>query len=143
MCCRRSQSSIFRLIGCVLGIEPDVVSLGFPFQVCKKIFVQLSLTDLGNCMLVCKEWRSLIDTCHFWQSYILQHYDWALAEPFRWSVISHWKHRVYSLQVQSEVPRSVGQPPGVGRGAEQGFTKHGLEHMFLQKGVKGVFFTLT
>eukprot|EP00918_Siedleckia_nematoides_P045969 GHVU01100800.1.p1 GENE.GHVU01100800.1~~GHVU01100800.1.p1 ORF type:complete len:339 (-),score=17.60 GHVU01100800.1:222-1238(-) len=100
---KRSRSSIFRVIGLVMGIEPDVVSLGFPFKVCQKIFVQLSLPDLANCMLVCKEWRSLIDTCHFWQRYILQHYDWALAEPSRWSVLAHWKHRVYSLQVMSSV----------------------------------------
>ena len=86
------RTSIYRVIGYFPGKPPDVDSLGFPFQVCRMIFMNLSVNDLGSCMRVCKEWRSLIDTCDFWKTYIYRHYGNKLKEPSESSVLFWWKN---------------------------------------------------
>ena len=68
----------------------DVETLGLPFSVCRRIFVSLELPDLGNCMLVCKEWRSLIETCTFWSHYRRQHYRHWVVEPPAGTFLSEW-----------------------------------------------------
>ncbi|KAK2143170.1 hypothetical protein LSH36_872g03002 [Paralvinella palmiformis] len=83
---------IYRVLGYFPGKAPDVDSLGFPFAVCKRIFLGLSLADLGSCMLVCKEWRSLIDTCDFWRAYIRRNYGNAVKDPGQNSALHWWKY---------------------------------------------------
>ena len=80
----------------------DVETLRLPFHVCRHIFVLLPLPDIARCMRVCKEWRSLIDTCMFWTSYVQHNYDLSIREPPRKSPLFAWKHRSRScLQLQS------------------------------------------
>lgn len=71
---------------------PDVETLALPFHVCASIFVHLSLPDIASSMLVCKEWRSLIDTCWFLRFYLRSHFD---LDPVTGSdvgpVLSRWK----------------------------------------------------
>ena len=70
----------------------DVETLSLPFRVCAHIFVHLSLPDIASCMLVCKEWRSLIDTCWFLRFYLRHHFN---LDPIPTSefcpVLSQWK----------------------------------------------------
>lgn len=83
---------IYRVLGYFPGKSPDVDTLGFPFSVCKRIFLALTLADLGSCMLVCKEWRSLIDTCDFWRAYIRRNYVSRPKEPSENSALHWWKY---------------------------------------------------
>ena len=71
----------------------DVETLALPFHVCAAIFVHLTLPDLARCMLVCKEWRSLIDTCWFLRFYLQSHFDLDPIAPGTdvGPVLSRWK----------------------------------------------------
>ena len=85
------------------SLTPDVESLQLPFQTCKKIFLNLPLRDLANCMLVCKEWRSLIDTCAFWRLYTNYHYNFMLGKPERASPLAEWKYNPTCLKTRPAV----------------------------------------
>ena len=71
----------------------DVDSLGLPFTSCRDIFLYLDLHDVASCMLVCKEWRSLVDTCEFWCYYIRRHFSVRRTEPSQNSCFHKWKHQ--------------------------------------------------
>ncbi len=61
----------------------------------------MPLKDLANCMLTCKEWRSLIDTCHFWKYYVSINFDFGLAEPSETSPLYEWKNRSTCLKADT------------------------------------------
>ena len=95
-CRKKSAKNRKKIIHRYLGEQqsdcPDVDTLGLSFATCKKIFVQLPLAEVYNCMVVCKEWRSLIDTCAFWRAYVAYHYDNSLRDPKRGTFMCLWKH---------------------------------------------------
>ena len=70
----------------------DVETLGLSFSVCRKILVNLDLPHLANCMLVCKEWRSLIETCTFWAYYRRRHYGDHVVQPPTTCFLSEWNY---------------------------------------------------
>ena len=50
-------------------------------------------------MMVCKEWRSFIDTCDFWRLFLQHTYDLNLKTPPSWSVLREWRHRTSCLKL--------------------------------------------
>ncbi len=105
--CRKKNKRIHRVLSLSTylndNLTPDVETLQLPFQACKKIFLHLSLQDLANCMLVCKEWRSLIDTCAFWRLYTDYHYNFMPKKPERASPLAEWKYNASCLRTRHTV----------------------------------------
>jgi hypothetical protein len=95
---KNNKKAIHRDIGEVANQYPEVDTLKLSFKICRNIFVNIPLKDIASCMLVCKEWRSLIDTCAFYKAYMYHHYDFELKEPPRSSPLNEWKSRSNCLK---------------------------------------------
>lgn len=71
--------------------SPVVDTLGLSNELYFRIMSYLSCNDLAACMLVCKEWRSLIDRCVFLREYISNKYNFSRCPFVKKSFIHLWK----------------------------------------------------
>ncbi|XP_078346773.1 uncharacterized protein LOC144632041 [Oculina patagonica] len=66
-----------------------------PLEVVEKVVAFLPLSDVCNCMLVCKEWKELLSSELFCKNYVLSHYDFNDEEEpsghlLTWSSPDNW-----------------------------------------------------